>query len=165
MKKAKDINRSPYRARWIGKNPEALYINSGDLLKRSWKKALDTVTNDGTAIVLMHKRDMVGVIIPTSLKDKFYDNIPQADETDPRVYKKENEFKNDFEQVAHQLNSGNSVIVTDNDNNELFTIASRGFAVFLETDKTGHVDFTKNLMEEIENPDKQSDFDINKLSI
>jgi len=144
MKKAKDY-KSPYKARWITNNPEALLVTKSELLKGDWNKTAHEVNEEGRAVVLIENRDMSGTIIPADFLYEFHRKMPHLKDMDPIIHVSENDFKKNFEQYSNNLSEGASLIILDADDKPKFAIASREFSVDITTNENGVAAFRGEL--------------------
>jgi len=144
MKKSKDY-KSPYKARWITNNPEALVVEKSELLKVAWNKASHEVREEGKAVALIENRDMVGTIIPADFLYEFHRKMPHLKDMDPIIHVSENDFKQNFEQYSSNLSEGASLIILDADDKPKFAIASREFSVDITTNENGVAAFRGEL--------------------
>ncbi len=141
MKKVKDTKYSA-RDRWLTTHPNALYLQASDLFRCAWR---EVANNDDKAIALISKRGMAGVIVPSKILSEFNKKIPSHVIDNPIKYVTKVFFKDEFELCKSYLDAGSSLIVTDNNGNDIFGVASKEFSSQLKTDDHGHVKFADDI--------------------
>lgn len=158
MQKVKDMN-LPYRAGWMVQNPETLGVTASDLIPQ-WRKAEEAVREEGKAIVLLSRHEMVGTIVPASLLYEFHRKMPFLKAMDPIAHVTKEDFRQNFENCADHLRAGMNLVILDGESKPVFGIANKFFSVDLKTDGAGRVEFSGQLAKYMFNDDEPEDSEL-----
>ncbi len=110
-------------------------------LKAHWKETVEAVNTQERAIVLMQRRDMVGVMVPAYMLYEYHRKLPHLSEISPLRHVKEKEYKRDPKKYVGDLEQGMNLIIVNRDGCPLFGVSSRYFSFEFRTNDSGHVEF------------------------
>ena len=138
MKRVEEL-RQPYMAWWMSENKKALTEQLGGL-KTRWKHTMSAVNDHHHAVVLLERRDMVGLCVPPLYLYEYHRKMPRFAGISPIKHVEVAAFKKDPRSYAGDLENTLNLVLVD-DVRPVLGIASRYFSYELKADNEGKIGF------------------------